>query len=234
MLDAARGAASGKGGGMTEHALKIRGRKPKGQGDDRRREILAAAREIFLAEGYEPTTIRRVGDRVGVSSTALYVYFKDKNALIAGVCDEILAPLHAAAMDLRQRAGHLETGAEVERALRSFAEEYIRFGLANPVVYFRIFMDRKQVVFDHRTGKYENADESSNNFNLFAFGVDMIGRGQELGVFRAGDPIVLTEVAWACIHGLTAIRVTDPQAPYAPVNDHIEACLNMVMAGLKA
>ncbi|MCX8498704.1 MAG: helix-turn-helix domain containing protein, partial [Caulobacteraceae bacterium] len=57
-------------------------RKPKGDGHLRRAEILAAAERIFVAEGYDGATIRRIADEVGVSSTALYMHFKDKAEIL--------------------------------------------------------------------------------------------------------------------------------------------------------
>src|SRR5271166_4928450 len=49
-----------------------RARKPRGQGATRRGEILAAAKSLFLEEGFERTTMRRIAAVVGISSTALY------------------------------------------------------------------------------------------------------------------------------------------------------------------
>ena len=54
-------------------------RKAKGDGHLRRAEILEAAERIFIAEGYEGATIRKIADEVGVSSTALYMHFQDKS-----------------------------------------------------------------------------------------------------------------------------------------------------------
>ena len=51
------------------------GRKRKGEGSQRRAEILDAAKQLFVEEGYAATTIRRIAAKLGVSSTALYVYF---------------------------------------------------------------------------------------------------------------------------------------------------------------
>jgi AcrR family transcriptional regulator len=52
-------------------------RKAKGDGHLRRAEILEAAERIFIAEGYDGATIRKIADEVGVSSTALYMHFQD-------------------------------------------------------------------------------------------------------------------------------------------------------------
>src|SRR3712207_2879540 len=65
-------------GAMTRRSA----RKAKGDGHLRRGEILEAAERIFVAEGYEGATIRRIAEEVGVSSTALYLHFPDKQAIL--------------------------------------------------------------------------------------------------------------------------------------------------------
>lgn len=60
-----------------------------------RRALLAAARELFAAEGYEHTTVRAVADRAGVNQALLFRYFGNKEALFAeAVTEQALAPLH--------------------------------------------------------------------------------------------------------------------------------------------
>ena len=63
-------------------------RKRRGEGHTRREEILQAAKELFLQEGYDATTIRKIADRVGVSAPALYLYFADKEAILIALCDQ--------------------------------------------------------------------------------------------------------------------------------------------------
>jgi AcrR family transcriptional regulator len=48
---------------------------------------------LFLRDGYEATTIRRIADVVGVSAPALYLYFKDKDAIMLALCDQTFASL---------------------------------------------------------------------------------------------------------------------------------------------
>ena len=61
-------------------------RKAKGDGHLRRIEILEAAERIFVADGYEGATIRKIADEVGVSSTALYMHFRDKDEILHEIC----------------------------------------------------------------------------------------------------------------------------------------------------
>ena len=110
------------------------GRKRRGEGHTRREEILQAAKELFLEYGYDSTTIRRIADRVGISAPALYLYFKDKEALMLALCD--------------QTFGHLlEAISEIERTvedplerIRRFGEAYARFGLSHPDEYRLVFL----------------------------------------------------------------------------------------------
>ena len=79
------------------------GRKRRGEGHTRREEILQAAKELFLEQGYDSTTIRRIADRVGISAPALYLYFRDKEALMLALCDQTFAHLIEAVARSRGR-----------------------------------------------------------------------------------------------------------------------------------
>lgn len=48
---------------------------------DKTEQILQGATEVFLAQGYERTSMDRVAKTAGVSKQTLYVYFSDKQAL---------------------------------------------------------------------------------------------------------------------------------------------------------
>jgi AcrR family transcriptional regulator len=70
-------------------------RKRRGQGASRRGEILDAAKRLFLTEGFERATIRKIAAAVGVSSAALYLYFPDKGAILRGIAESTLETLLA-------------------------------------------------------------------------------------------------------------------------------------------
>ena len=73
--------------------ISIGTRKRRGEGHTRRDEILIAAKDLFLREGYQATTIRRIAEVVGVSAPALYLYFKDKDAILIALCDQTFSSL---------------------------------------------------------------------------------------------------------------------------------------------
>ena len=61
--------------------------------DQTRREIVAAARDLFLADGYPSTTLAGIASRAGVSVQTVYGQFGSKRAILKQVLD------HAAAGD---------------------------------------------------------------------------------------------------------------------------------------
>src|SRR3954468_8928347 len=109
-------------------------RKRRGEGHTRREEILAAAQELFLRDGYQATTIRRIADVVGVSAPALYLYFKDKDAIMLALCDQTFLRLKEV-MEGRER----QDLARLER-LRRCGPAYTRFAPEHPRQYWLPFM----------------------------------------------------------------------------------------------
>ena len=49
--------------------------------EKRKREILERALDVFVAEGYEDATFKKISDRCGITRTTLYIYFKNKREI---------------------------------------------------------------------------------------------------------------------------------------------------------
>ncbi|MEU5917015.1 TetR/AcrR family transcriptional regulator [Streptomyces sp. NPDC004288] len=58
-----------------------------GGGPERRRELLDTAAEVFAAQGYNATTVRKIADAAGMLAGSLYYHFDSKESML----DEILA-----------------------------------------------------------------------------------------------------------------------------------------------
>lgn len=74
--------------------------------DARPAEILDAALELFVQQGFAKTRIEDIAQRAGVTGGAIYRYFPNKDALLeALIRDSLLADLDAMSAKLRQREG---------------------------------------------------------------------------------------------------------------------------------
>ncbi|HYR09954.1 MAG TPA: TetR/AcrR family transcriptional regulator, partial [Longimicrobium sp.] len=100
--------------------------------DDIKSRIVAAARALYFERGPEAVTMRAVAERVGVTATALYRHFADKEALLKEVVGE----------GSRLLGSHLfralEAPTPLER-MRATALAYLDFALAQPQAYRALF-----------------------------------------------------------------------------------------------
>jgi TetR/AcrR family transcriptional regulator, mexJK operon transcriptional repressor len=93
-----------------------------------RRRILEVATQLFLAEGYESTTIEAVAARAGISKRTLYHRFEDKSALFTAVVHDIIE-------QIRPPAGvPLIEGANLHEVLHRLASMILRAALAPPAL----------------------------------------------------------------------------------------------------
>ncbi len=196
-----------------------RTRKPRGQGHARPGEILAAARRLFAEEGFDRATMRRIAASVGVSPTALYVYFPDKEAILRAIAEETFEQLLAA----------LEASQDQELPpllrFRNGLITYVRFGLSRPDEYRLIFTARTPDPC--RSGEIVAADLS------FAILERHVAELQQLGLFVPGDPLLRAEAIWAGLHGLTTLLLDRPTDLESDADALTDTLIDMMIAGLR-
>jgi AcrR family transcriptional regulator len=67
-----------------------RNRRPQDR-EEKRGEIVAVAKRLFVDEGYDSTTMVKIGREAGVTSNTVYWYFKDKDEVLVAVLDTVFA-----------------------------------------------------------------------------------------------------------------------------------------------
>src|ERR1700739_2308856 len=98
-----------------------------------RGKILDAARELFVSEGYEGVSMRKVAEKIEYSPTAIYVHFADKNELFHELCRQDFARL----MEVMKSA---EMSSDPVEQLRQIGRNYVAFGVNFPNHYIFMFM----------------------------------------------------------------------------------------------
>ncbi|MCX6401843.1 MAG: helix-turn-helix domain containing protein [Propionibacteriales bacterium] len=66
-----------------------RNRRPQDR-EEKRAEIVAAATTLFTESGFDQTSLSKVASAAGVTTTTIYWYFADKDALLVAVLDDVL------------------------------------------------------------------------------------------------------------------------------------------------
>lgn len=196
-------------------------RKAKGDGHLRRAEILEAAERIFVAEGYEGATIRKIAEEVGVSSTALYLHFLDKSQILLAICNVTL-------QDLLER--NREIAARPVPALdrvRLMLEDYIRWGLEHPNPYQLVYSLPRTAA----TGQWPEGtvDLSLQAYEIFRTAVHEVAAE---GRLRAASADTAAQVFWTSGHGLVALLTARPNFAWQDREDLIRTTLDGLMGGL--
>ena len=161
---------------------------------DLRRSLVEAAAAIIAGQGVDALTLRAVGERAGVSRTALYRHFADKAALLAAVALSGFEMLHR---DLS--AATMNARSEGTDPLGALAQAYVAFGTRHPPHYRTMFgpgvADRERYPDLATTGKA--------TFNAL---VAEVVRGQQSGQLKSGDPIRMAQVFWSTLHGIVMLK----------------------------
>ena len=195
-------------------------RKPKGEGHARRAEILEAAERIFVECGYEGATIRKIAEDVGVSSTALYMHFRDKSEILLEICRQAFDTLFALNSEV------LATELPPLAKARRMTSDYMRFGLENPNAYRLVFCTRPQ---EASHGAEDVAQELGGR--LFDRFTATVAAAYEAGQIRL-QPKVAAQTLWAGAHGLVALMITKPYFDWADREQLTETMLDTLFEGL--
>jgi len=204
-------------------------RKRRGEGQDRRDEIVDAATALLVAGGYEGVSMRKVAAAVGISSTALYLYFKEKDELLDTVCYRVFSPIAPVLDALLASEGE---GEPIEQ-LRQGLTMYLRFGLANPDQYRIVFLTKRPRDNWNHLDPLHHVDRwGQPRVNTFMYLVEGLRRCMEAGQVREADLIATAETVLAAQHGLLALLILSPQQKWSDTDLLVQHNVELILRGL--
>lgn len=159
---------------MTETTA-ARKRRP----DDRPREILEAALDLFSERGFSATRLEDVASRAGLSKAAIYLYFKDKTSLLKAVVESVASPNLALAGNMV--AAHRGPVAPLLQQLLGFMAGRMRETRLPDLIKLIIGESRAHP----ELGRFYLENVIGKALPLFE---SLIQRGIASGEFRAVDP----------------------------------------------
>jgi AcrR family transcriptional regulator len=164
------------------------------RGAESEQAILDAAGDVLAHEGVDALSMRSVAERVGMSATAIYHYFANKEALVARVVEagfERFGAYLTAAAELHPRGS-------VER-LSALGEAYIRFALENEA-YFKLLFSLQHA----HPHTIDELPEGGGHGLLRSAVLDAM----EAGAIRRVDPDIVVMYLWSVAHGLLTLSMS--------------------------
>ena len=182
---------------------------------------------MFLTEGFETFTTRRLAERVGLSQTGLNVYFKTKDEILDAICQRTYE-----ATLRRYRRIEAEYAADLDR-FRAMPRYSIEAGLAAPEEYQIIYMTRRKLL--HGAEELANpTEQQSRGVRIVVWQRDLVARLIASGAFRPMDLVVAVQIVLAAPHGLVSRLIAWPDFPWADREILADALIETFTTGLMA
>lgn len=160
--------------------------------------ILEASMKLFVDEGFDHVTIRKIADLIEYSPTTVYLYFKDKNEILYNLHEMGFQKLGAMNQSLVEIANPITR-------LHKMGENYIDFGLSNPEFYDVMFIQRApmQVLAEMNDCDWTYGESALNALKL------TIEEAMSKGLLKEGNTDAVAMGIWGMVHGLVSLAIRD-------------------------
>jgi len=164
---------------------------------DLREAILESANRLFLEQGYEKTSIRRIMQDTGYSPAMVYQHFRNK--------EDIFFTLHHRAFDeLYQRFQLVIRIPHPGERLRELGRVYIDYALQHPQHYDLIFIMRQPLSAQDK--KQEHWQIGERTFNILR---QTVAEAMEKGILPRRDIDAVATMIWSAVHGIASLYIRD-------------------------
>lgn len=180
--------------------------------EEARRAILDATEAILVEDGVEQFSIRKLATRCGYTAPTIYHYFRDKDGLIDALLEERFTRLLQRVRRVRAQRDPVDT-------MRELARAYLRFGLTNPTFY-------QLMMRGARDGQERTVHAAEETRAIMIAPIQQLAAQDRL---YTDDVEGVNQSIWALLHGLTALRIGNPQYPFS--KNLFEVALDAMLRG---
>src|ERR1700674_1561432 len=168
------------------------------------RAILDAARDLFIAEGYQNVSIRKIAERIEYSPAAIYGYFPSKDDIFFGLAEEGFRLLQGI---VRKDDDARRTKEPIARVREIFWHLY-EFSGEHPEYFALMFVDRSVPRISREYERFAFA--RATRTQLVAHIQDAINAG---ALPSSADAMVAFRLLSMALLGVAVTRLSDRLAP---------------------
>ena len=178
-----------------QQAMGIAERKEK-QKLEIRKMILDASMKLFIEDGFEKVSLRKIADLIEYSPTTIYLYFRDKNEILYQLCEIGFSKMAAFNAELAEIKNPLVR-------LHKMGENYLRFGLNYPEYYDLMFIQLApmETLEKMKCGEWDQGDQTLNYL------MQTIQECMDRKLMISGDVKAAAIAIWSLVHGMVALSL---------------------------
>ena len=179
--------------------------------------LIAEATKMLTTDGVDALSMRKLADAVGVSRTALYHHFKDKNALLCALAKQGF-------LRWREEAENIFAQPNVDEyvKVKQFVHDYICYAADNPQLY--------DLMFGRTIWKNAVPTEELKSvaYPSFQFQVEMTKRWQKQGIMpKSEDSLRLAQVTWGTLHGIARLLIDGIYADRSHIEEMSDCAMHL-------
>jgi AcrR family transcriptional regulator len=178
---------------------------------DLTKSLLESASLIIKEQGVESLSMRKLADTVGVSRTAPYHHFKDKNALLCALAEQGFYEQAKMLHSLRAQKNTAEEG------FKKYVHAYLEYALQHNETY--------DLMYGRTLWKAGNPSDSlkAASKQTFKAWIDWVEELQEQNILPSNNtPLRIGQTTWASLHGLARLFIDGIYLDTEDLTDMVE------------
>ncbi len=191
-----------------------------------RQAILDAARDLFVKQGFEHVSIRKIAERIEYSPAAIYSYFPSKDEIFFALAEEGFRLLCG---DYLAQPEVLPDGVDPLAKIRHICLHFYHFSVEYPEHFALMFLDRTVPRLGAQYELFPMLVEMKRRF------AEMIRVATEQGYFPAdSNPHTISRVLMTTMLGVATARLCNRMGGRDGGEALAHDMIEVVLAGVKA
>lgn len=194
--------------------------------------LLTTATAMITETGIEALSLRKLAERIGVSRTAAYHHFKDKNDLLSAIAAQGFTMWQEQAVQIFN-----DNQLTDREKYHDFVHFYVRFATQNAAIYKLMFgstLWKKEVKSNEINSKQKEAKSKSSQtlidvaYPSFQYQVEMTQAWQQKGILpKSQNSLRLAQVTWATLHGIAQLVIDGIYGDASQIDEMCECAVEL-------
>lgn len=195
---------------------------------DLRTSLLDNATAMITEQGIESLSLRKLAERIGVSRTAAYHHFKDKNDLLSAIAAQGFVLWQTKAEQIFNDKNLTE-----QEKYHTFVHFYVHFATQNAAIYKLMF---GSTLWKKQDNNDKNNSKSSQElidvaYPSFQYQVEMTQNWQAKGILpKSQNSLRLAQVTWATLHGIAQLVIDGIYADASQIDEMCQCAVDLFMS----
>jgi len=195
---------------------------------DLQSSLLATATAMITEQGIESLSLRKLAERIGVSRTAAYHHFKDKNDLLSAIAAQGFTSWQTKAEQIFNNNELTD-----QEKYHTFVHFYVRFATQNAAIYKLMFGSTLWKMKGEKSDEKPNSSQTLIDvaYPSFQYQVEMTEAWQQKGILpKSQNSLRLAQVTWATLHGIAQLVIDGIYADASQIDEMCQCAVDLFLS----